>query len=155
MTAVLDVYLEVNSVPLDTYGWRCLDYSDLLNGPALRGTDRLLDGAPGQRAKRRRVDATVISLSIVVFGHVDKDGTPIADPLLGLIQNRDYLRSNLGLAESSGDGTVTATFYRDSLSDLTGDVTVLAMTDWQTAYGKEATFRLDLSIPAGELAVVP
>lgn len=151
MTAVLDVYLEVNSVPLDTYGWRCLDYSDLMDGPTLRGSDRLFPRAEGRRAKRRRIDARVVSLSMMVFGTQDQDNTPYSDPLLGLYANRDYLRANLGLAESTGDGTVNAVFYRDSLADLTGDVTVLAMADWQTVRGIEATFRLDLSIPAGEL----
>lgn len=155
MTAVLTVYLEVNSIPLDTYAWRCLGYGDLFNGPAVRGDDLVMPSAVGARPYPRRVSASVVSLSMMVFGHVDKDGTPIADPLEGLMANRDYLRTNLGLGDETGDGTVPAVFYRGSLDNLAGDVTVLAMADWQNRGGKEATFRLDLSIPDGELAVVP
>lgn len=148
----VSVYLEVNSVPLDTHAWRCLSYGDLFSAPAVRGDDRILPGAPGRRAYKRVVDATVKSLSMQVFGYKDQDGGAIADPLEGLLTHAAYLRANLGLAESTGDGTVPATFHRGSLGNLTGDVTVLAITDWQNIGGREATFRLDLSIPAGELS---
>lgn len=148
----VSVYLIVNSVPLDTYAWRCLDYSDLLNGPAIRGNDRLFPSAPGRRAVKRKVDATTVSLSMHVFGYKAQDGSAIAAPLEGLMTHRAYLRANLGLGLSTGNGTVAVTFKRGSLADLTGSVTVLAIADWQTINGREATFRLDLSIPAGELA---
>lgn len=151
----VDVYLEVNTVPLDTYAWRCLSYADLLSGPAVRGGDLVMPGAAGQRPYPRIIDATVKSFSLHVFGYLAQDGTPITDPLEGLITHRDYLLANLGLGESTGDGTVPAVFHRGSLDDLAGDVTVVALTDWQTLRGREATFRLDLSIPDGELVVVP
>lgn len=155
MTVTADVYLEVNSVPLDTYAWRVLSYGDLFNGPQLRGRDLVMHGATGQRPYPRIVDASVVSLSLHVFGHRDQDGVAIADPLIGLMQHRDYLRANLGLGLTTGDGTVPAVFHRDTLDDLAGDVTVLAIADWRNRGGFEATFRLDLSIPDGEFAVVP
>lgn len=145
------VYLVVNSVPLDTHAWRVLSYGDLFAGPTVRGSDRILPGAPGRRAHPRRVDATVKSLSMHVFGYKDQDGGAIADPLEGLLTHAAYLRANLGLGLTTGDGTVPATFNRGSLADWTGDVTVLAISDWQNIRGREATFRLDLSIPEGEL----
>ena len=150
--AEVTVYLEVNSVPLDTHAWRCLGYGDLFAAPAVRGGDRVLPYAPGRRAHPRRVDATTKSLSMHVFGWKDQDGGAIADPLEGLLTHAAYLRANLGLGLTTGDGTVPAVFHRASLANLTGDVTVLAIADWQNIRGREATFRLDLSIPAGELS---
>lgn len=144
------VYLVVNSVPLDTHAWRCLSYGDLFNGPQVRGEDRILDGAPGRRAHPRYVDASTVSLSLHVFGHKDQDGGPIANPLEGLLAHSAYLRANLGLGKTTGDGTVVATFNRGSLTDWTADVTVLAIADWQNIGGREATCRIDLSIPEGE-----
>jgi hypothetical protein len=149
--ADVEVYLEVNSVPLDTHAWRVLSYGDLFSAPAVRGDDRIMPGAPGRRALRRLVDATVKSLSLHVYGWRDQDGGAIADPLEGLLTHAAYLRANLGLGLTTGDGTVPAVFHRGSLANLTGDVTVLAISDWQNVGGREATFRLDLSIPAGEL----
>lgn len=149
------VYLEVNSVPLDTHAWRCLGYGDLFNGPRVRGTDLTMPGAVGVRPYPRLVDATVVSLSLHVFGHLDQDGGSIANPLEGLITHRDYLRTNLGLGLTTGDGTVPATFHRGSLDSVVGDVTVLGIEDWRNRGGIEATFRLDLSIPDGEFAEPP
>lgn len=146
------VYLVVNSVPLDTYAWRVLSYGDLFSAPAVRGGQgRTLPTAAGRRATPGYVDATTRSLSMHVFGHKDQDGGAIADPLEGLLTHAAYLRANLGLGLTTGDGTVPATWNRGSLADWTGDVTVLAIADWQNRGGREATFRLDLMIPAGEL----
>lgn len=145
-------YLVVNSVPLDTYAWRCLSYGDLFSGPAVRGSDLVMPGVAGARPYPRQVAATVVSLSIHVFGWLAQDGSSISDPLVGLATHRDYLRANLGLGLTTGDGTVAATFHRGGApADQTGYVHVLAMAEWQNVGGKEATFRLDLSIPAGEL----
>lgn len=146
------VYLVVNSVPLDTHAWRVLSYGDLFSAPAIRGGQgRVLPGAPGRRATPGVVDATTKSLSMHVFGYKDQDGAAIANPLEGLLTHAAYLRANLGLGLTTGDGTVAATFNRGSLADWTGNVTVLAIADWQNIGGREATFRLDLLIPAGEL----
>lgn len=152
MTAVTTTYLEVNSVPLDTYAWRCLSYGDLFSAPPVRGGDLVMPGAVGQRPYPRVIDAAVKSLSMLVRGYVDQNGTPIANALEGLMSNRAYLVANLGLGLSTGDGTVAATFHRGGLASLTGTVTVLAIADWQNIGGREATFRLDLSIPDGELS---
>jgi hypothetical protein len=150
----VDYYLVLNSVPLDTYGWRVLSYDDLLSGPVLRGDDVVMPTAAGVRPYPRRIDVAVRSLSVVVDGRFDEDGDPYDDPFEGMIVNRDYLRANLGIGLTTGDGTVPAVFNRGDLTDLAGDVTVLAMSDWQTVAAREGfgSFRLDLSIPDGELA---
>lgn len=152
MSAVGDFYLEVNNVPLDTHAWRCLSYDDLLNGPAVRGEDIIMPSAVGRRPKPRRIDALVVSLSMLVDGSVDEDGDALTMlPLEGVLSHRDYLVAELGLGSEVDDGTVPATFYRGDLNPLAGDVTVLAITDWRVMGGTHASFRLDLSIPDGAL----
>lgn len=153
MTITSDYYLELNTIPLDTFAWRCLSYDDILNGPAVRGDDLVMPTAIGQRPYPRRIDRSVVALSMLVIGQYDEDGAEQADPFATMFEHRDYLRANLGLGLESGDGTVPATFYRGSLDPLEGDVTVLAMAEWQVLGRGDATFRLDLSIPDGELAV--
>lgn len=148
----LTYYLEVNSVPLDTYAWRCLSYGPLFSGPAVRGDDLVMPGAAGRRPYPRIKDATVVSLSMHVYGWRDQAGAAITVPLVGLATHRDYLRANLGIGSLTGNGTVATTFHRGGApADQTGYVHVLAMADWENVGGREATFRLDLSIPAGEL----
>lgn len=145
-------YLELNSVPLDTYAWRCLGYGDLFSGPPIRGGQgQVFPTAPGRRPTKGRTDAAVRSLSMHVYGWRAQDGSAITNPLEGLATHAAYLQANLGLGLTTGDGTVAATFHRGGLASLTGYVTVLAISDWQNIRGREATFRLDFIIPTGAL----
>lgn len=147
-------YGELNGIPLDTYAWRVVNsgYDELLNCPRLRGTDLVMPGAQGVRPYPRIIDVTVVAIPMLVTGAFDEDGVPIANPRAGLLQHRDYLRANLGLA-ATGDGTVPFVFHReDPLIDWSGDVTFLGFNGWTTLGMSDALVRLDLSIPAGELA---
>lgn len=158
MTVISDVYLEVNSIPLETYGWRTVDigYDELLNSPALIGSDLDMVTVPGVRPYPRRITVTVVSIPLLVAGAMDEDGTPFSNPLMGLMTNRDTLRAGLGIA-ADGDadrGTVTATFHRGDLPSWEGPVTVLGLNGWTTLGGTDALVRLDLSIPDGELVEV-
>lgn len=149
-------YGELNGVLLDTYAWRVVNegYDALLNCPALRGTDLVMPHARGRRPYPRVIDATVVSFPMLISGHLDEDGEPISDPRTGLLQHRDYLRENLGLADDGDpvDGTVPFVFHREDLPDWTGDVTFLGFNGWTTLGRSDALVRLDLSIPDGELA---
>lgn len=151
----IDVYGEVNSTPLETYGWRTFGtgYDELLNCPALRGENLVLPGAKGRRPYPRVGDETPVSIPLLVNGATNPDGTPYDKPLSGLLANRDLLRASIGVL-ASGDGTVTFTFHRDDLDPWSGPVTVLGFYDWVTMGGTEAMTRLDLLIPDGELEVV-
>lgn len=152
----VDFYGVLNSVPLDTYAWRVVEggYDELLNCPALRGADLVMFGSQGRRGYPRIIDATVISIPLLVSGEFDEDGTPIANKREGLYEHRDYLRANLGLAADSDPdrGTVPFVFNRGSLADWTGDVTFLGFNGWTSIGRHDAMVRIDLSIPDGELA---
>lgn len=158
MTIIAERYATINGVALDTYAWRVVDsgYDELLNTPALRGDDMILPTASGRRAYTRVIDATVVSIPLLVIGGYDQDGVPKTDPVKGMLEHRAYLRSNLGLPGATGidanRGTVPMVFVRGTgLGNLTGQVTFLGLFGWQTVGHGEAMVRIDISIPAGEL----
>lgn len=157
MTITATRYATINSVPLDTYGWRVPrgGYDDLLNGPALRGRDVVMPTAIGVRPYPRKITGTPVSIPLLVVGGFTENGAVNADPIKGMLENRDYLRGALGYPEdaSATRGTVTMTFVRGSgLSTLTGSVVLLGLNDWTTRGGGLALWRIDLLIPGGELA---
>lgn len=156
MTVTALPYLEVNSVPLDTLGWRVVTsgYDDLHNTPGLRGEDVILPNAQGVRPYPRVIDTTVVSIPVLIIGDCDQDGTPYDDPEVGLLTNTDYLRDNLGLPPDADPdrGTVTVTFYRpDPLPDLTGDAIFLGLLGWGRVGTGEALAHVDLLLTAGVL----
>lgn len=149
-------YGELNGVLLETYAWRTVGtgYDELLSTPSLRGIDLIMHGARGRRPYPRIIDATVVSIPMLISGQHDQDGVATANPRAALLDHRDYLRANLGLAEDGDpdDGTVPFVFHRDDLPDWAGDVTFLGLNGWTTLGRSDAMVRLDLSIPDGELA---
>lgn len=144
-----DLYLELNTVALACPAWQVTNIAVLFDHPSLRGSDRTMPGAAGRRALPRVVDATVYTLGLEVWGQRDVDGAVIADPVAGLVQHLDYLRANLGLAESSGDGTVPAIFHRGTEPDLLADVHFLGFKG--SALSPPAFYRttFDISVPYG------
>lgn len=161
MTVIADIYLEVNELPLETYGWRTVEgsYDELLNSPALRGDDLVMPNASGVRPYQRVVTVTLVSIPLLITGAFDEDGTPRSNPMTGMMVNRDALRSSLGIAGGDPDrGTVPAVFHRGdvSLLDWGGPVTVLGLNGFTVldAIAGDAMVRLDLSIPDGELVEV-
>lgn len=157
MTVTAVRYGVLNSVPLDTYAWQVVQdgYDELLNCPALRGADVVMPGAQGRRAYPRVIDATVVSIPLLIIGSLTQDGTPISDEVEGMLTHRDYLRNNLGMPEDADAdrGTVPFVFHRGggTLADWEGDVTFLGLQGFTTLGGGEALVRIDLSIPNGEL----
>lgn len=126
-------------------------YSDFANSPKLRGGDVVVPQARGQRGYDRVVDASIVSISMMMFGEVEPDGTPyLGDAYEGLWVNRDFFVASLGI------GTVVpAVFTRgDVLPVLTGNVIPLDAGDWRLhdqGCQATATFRLDLKILDGYL----
>lgn len=142
-------YLKVNGIPLATPAWRVDDLSPLMSENALRGDDRIIPGAAGVRAKRRRRTVTVLSFGLHVFGLYDQDGAIQADARQGLINNIAYLKANLGAASAIGNGTVTAEWHQPSGAVKTASVHVLGPHDPHAQSPNWVHFMLDLSIPVG------
>ncbi len=137
-------YLEINSVPLATPAWRILDLSRL-NGLAVRGSDRVLPGAAGSRAVRRRLTAYTQSLPLLVEGRYNHEGTPQSDIYIGLDDNIDYLHTNVITPPTTA--TVAAVWHR-----ATGNKSAAIHVEgfepqaWGAGWVR---FNLEISIPSG------
>lgn len=145
-------YLEIDGVPLATPAWEVAagGLLPLLQGPAIRGTDRLLPGVPGVKARKRRATVTLRSVPMKIFVDVDLDGDPYDDPAEGLTANVDYLRANVADPTNIGDGTRTATLHLKDGSTRSGAVHVESLElggDDENA----VLAVLTLSIPGGAL----
>lgn len=151
MTITAAEYLEIDGVPLFTYGWETVDLSELWAGGDVRGTDRLIPGAAGVRPYPRRTTVSIRSVPMVVYGHTDADGVPYADVRAGLEANLDFLRANVTDPTNVGDGTRTATLHLPSGATRTGDVHVVGFS--LSPVGPAAVRAvLSLSIPGGVLS---
>lgn len=120
MTVTRTHYLEVNGVPLATYAWDIPNLPVMFDSDALLGSDRLIPGGSAV-GKPRRASITERTFTLHVHGHVDEDNVGYANPYDGLATNMQYLNENLGLAKSTGDGTVAVTWHRGSLNSFSGD----------------------------------
>jgi len=153
MTTVVtrSTYLEINSIPLATPAWDCLNIHVLWQSPAIRGSDRLLPGAVGVRPRRRRVDVTKYTLELVIRGEQNWEGTYYASAATGLETNVYYLRSNVTDVYTSGDGTRSATLHNPAGGTKTGYLHVESFQLEPVSF-KTARATIDISIPAGALA---
>lgn len=142
--------LELNSIPLRTYGYWHLDFTPLLEDE-VRGDDLTIPLVAGRTAYPRRRTALEVSLPVVIRGAVDKDNTPYSDRHKGAIANLIYLKANIGIGSTSGDGTVSAVIrFRDN-STMSTTAHVLGFTSiaWRNGSHDVLNTTLDLSIPSG------
>lgn len=99
--------LSIDGVPLSTPAWDVLDYSDLLNGAPTRGADITVSSRRGNIARRRTLDASEASISLVIYGDRDPEGNAHADVRSGLLSNIDALKKALRPNATTLDGTRT------------------------------------------------
>jgi len=99
--------ISIDGVPLSTSAWDVLDYADLLNGAPTRGADITVSGRRGNIARRRNIDASEASISLVIYGDKDPEGNAHADVRSGLLSNIDALKKALRPNATTLDGTRT------------------------------------------------
>jgi hypothetical protein len=123
----------------------------LMQGPDVRGADRLIPGAAGVRPYPRRATVTKRVLELSVWGDADHDGAPHEDgPEMGLEANLAFLRLNVADPTNVGDGTRTATLLLPSGDERSGPVHI---EGFEFAIdGDYARAALTLSIPGGVLS---
>lgn len=137
-------YLEINSVPLATPAWRILDLSRL-HGLATRGSDRIMPGADGARAFRRRRTFYAQSLPLLVMGRYDREGNVLSNVYDGLDDNIDYLMTNV--VEPPTAATVAAVWHRAG-GTKSANIHVEGLEP--QGYGNGwIRFSLDISMPSG------
>lgn len=144
-------YLDIDGVSLHRAAWWITDLAPLWGSPNIRGADRVIPGAAGVRAKRRRATVTAVVLELVVVGEFDDLDAPTAiDPVDQLEANVNYLRANVMDPTNLGDGTRLATHHLPSGATRAGPVHVVDFEPASRAL-TEMTFALGLSIPGGAL----
>lgn len=141
-------YLEIASTPLATPAWRITSLVPLWVSADLRGSDRLLPGASGVRAQRRRLTVTRKAFELVIFGRQDRTGNFYDDVREGLDANIAALQAAIVDPPGTATGTRAATWHRANGSTATADVHVLGIVPRELSPAAvRAT--LQLSIPTG------
>lgn len=95
----------------------------------VRGADRILPGASGVIAYRRRITPTRHDLRLIVVGDIiGQTSTPeLSNTRSGLRANLEYLRANVFAPVVSATGTRAATLTVPGGSDRTADIHVLGV----------------------------
>jgi hypothetical protein len=117
-----------------------------------RGQDRLLPGAVGVIAYRRRETVTRHDLRILVVGDVDQAGATVANAAQGLAANLAYLETNVVQPTNLTDGTRAATLTVPGLATRSANIHVLGLvpqTYRLNSAGSIFIGTLQISIPSG------
>lgn len=141
---------ETRDMPLRCPAWWVTDLTQLYQGGARRGADRVIPATTGVRPYRRRRTATAYPLPMVILGDVDVDGLTHADVWSGWQANYELLHDELIVDPGSVEGTRLATFTTADGSVRSGQVHVLAIDLGLVQEGR-AKATLQLSIPSGRL----
>jgi hypothetical protein len=143
-------YLIINSTPLATPAWRITDLTPLWSGPDLRGGDRVLPGATGVIAYRRRATATRLILPGVIWGDKTRENVATSDVRTGLHDNLDAFYTAIVAPVASDPGTHAATWVKPG-TDKTANVHVVGFTPRQLS-PRSIRFTMELSLPTGRFA---
>lgn len=116
--------LSISGVSLNRPAWSIMNLERLWQQVEVRGEDRLIPGVNGVIAYRRRVTTRTVDLDFAITGDVDQAGNPVADGLVGLETNLDYLYANAFEPLTTADGTRPATLTKPSGATRTANVHV-------------------------------
>jgi hypothetical protein len=144
--------LTIGGVAMNGPAWKVLNLHELWQPADQRGTDRIIPGADGAIALRRRNTATVRSLQMLISGTHLQNGTEASTPLIGLQVNVEYLRDNVVAPTGTGDGTRSAVLTMPSTATRTENVHVTGFEFGEVRPdGHWLRAVLTLSIPSGRI----
>jgi hypothetical protein len=147
--------LEIDSVSLNTPAWSVVDITPLWAAFDTRGQNRLIPGASGVVAYRKRITERDHPLAIVIIGDVDENGDPHDDPVEGLEFNLDTL---LAVLMPDADASKPATLTLPSGTTRTAQVQIESFEVVRTEIDIEnLTYAamegvIQMTIPAGVFA---
>ena len=145
-------HLEIDGVPLSTPAWEHLDIHLLYGAPTVRGDNRVMPGARGQRALPWRPDLTMRTLQLAIFGDVSWDGTLNADAVAGLWANIAHLQAFIVDNPGNADSTRTAVIKRSGHADLSALIQVRGF-EIAESYGPSAvSASMDVALMSGAFA---
>lgn len=141
--------LTINSIPLMSPAWRVVNMQVLQSGAALRGSDVVIPGVAGVKARRRRQTATEYMLEMRIFGDVNVSNAVYANAVQGVVSNINYLRYYVVDPPGTGDGTRSATLTLATGATSTKDVHVTGFQVGDSIGWGKVNATLDISIPSG------
>lgn len=141
--------LTINSIPLMCPAWRVQNLQVLKSAAEVRGTDVIIPGVSGVKARRRRPTATEHSLEMLIKGQVNWAGSNYANAVQGVTSNVNYLKYYVVEPPTTTAGTRTAV-----LTDADGTTSTqpVHVTGFQIGkFEGKGVWRavMDISIPAG------
>jgi hypothetical protein len=147
--------LTIDSLSLNTPAWSVVDITPLWAAFDTRGQNRLIPGAQGVVAYRKRITERDHSLAIVIIGDVDENGDAHTDPVEGLEFNLDTL---LAVLMPDSGATKSAVLTRPSGATKSAEVQIesfeVIRTEIDTASFQYAAMEgiITMTIPAGVFA---
>ena len=142
-------YLMINDVPLSTPGWEQTNFYTLYSSANVRGENRIMPGAVGIRALRRRPTETTRTVELVIFGDRSWDGSINADPIAGLLANINHLQANVVDPLATADSTRTAQLVHPD-GNKAATVQVLGFEIASDSYGPAVvSASMDIAIIGG------
>lgn len=146
--------LTISGTVMHGPAWHVVDLTELLTGPELRGTDRLLPGVAGVVANRRRPTVTKVALPMVVAGDCNQAGEPYTDVAgpddwRGLRRNIAALRAAVVNPPAGITRTAVVTFPEGG--SISGQIHVERLQPGKRLGGIMLAV-LDITIPAGALS---
>lgn len=147
-----DGRLTIDGVVMHCPAFAVVDVTPLWESPKQRGEDLLIPGRPGQLPNVRRVDATPVTLRMVIDGRVQRSGAVwTCGEREGLRRNVLWLRQHIADPTNTGDGTRALTLTTpDQSSTLTGSATIEGLRVGTKA-GPIWRATLELTLPTGTL----
>lgn len=126
----------------------------LLTTVDLRGDDRTIPGATGVLPFRRRQTVTRYSFRFLVTGDVDETGAVNVNAKNGLVDNLDYLWTNVLTPPATSTGTRAAVWTKPDATTVSSNVHVIRCEPTTYAMGTSSIWegRLVISSPSGRFA---
>ncbi len=150
--------LTISGISMNRLAWAVLADDRGSNGllqavtlVEVRGDDRILPGAVGVIPYQRRITSVRMDLRIIVIGEVNELGVANLDHTTGLIDNLQYLYTNVVAPTGLTDGTRPAVLTLPGQPAVTASIHVLGLDVQEYQLGPEAVWigTLQTSIPSG------
>ena len=142
--------LTINSIPMMCPAWRVLNLQTLDSAANVRGTDVLIPGLAGVKARRRRTTVTERSLEMIIRGDRNWAGDTYSNVFQGKKSNVRYLRYYVARPPTTTAGTHSAVLTDADGSTVTRPVHVVGFEVGDIIGAGTVRAVLDLSIPDGE-----
>lgn len=148
------LYLSIGTVNFATPAYDISNLEVLLDGPDVRGADRLLPNTAGVKAYKRRATVSRRLLQLNIYGTADRTGAAASGATAQFQQLLDNIAVIRTISDpvSTGDGTQTATLHFPNATTKTATVHVISPLQLSWVSYKFVKAVLTLELTAGVFA---